>query len=322
MSRMTYITALHQVLIELMQEDESVISIGDAWMMDPPTTGPNVKTVFGPNRVIPVPVSEMASGGAAIGAAIAGMRPIVHFGLASFMLNAWEQIVNEAANVRYMTGGQVSLPMVLYCCGGAGEDGAQHGFSPQGMLWNTPCLKLVLPSTPADIKGLFRTAVADPDPVVIVDHRHLYPIEGDVEETTAPIPFGRAAIRRPGSDVTIVATSRLVHRALEAAEALTAEGIDAEVIDPRTLVPLDEETILASVKKTRRLVVADESRLSCGAAAEIAARMGHRAFGELKAPIERVTTYDVPIPFSPILIRAVVPEAEEIVEAAKRTTRR
>lgn len=314
----TYVTALHEVLSELMLQDDRVVLVGE-W--ENPTEGPHVADVFGPERVMRPPVSEMAYAGAAIGAALGGLRPIVTFSTASFMFNAWEQVVNEAPNLRYMSGGQVSVPIVLHCTGGArGAGGAQHSHSPQAMLWNTPGLKLALPATPADLKGLFRTALADPNPVVIVDHERLYPTTGMVANS-ARVPLGIGTVVRAGDDVTVVATSFMVLCALRAAELLEDEDIHAEVVDPRCLVPFDVETILASVRRTGRLVVADETHLSCGVAAEITARVGHAAFAQLKAPIERVATPDLPIPFSPRLEPYVVPGAEQIAEAARRAMR-
>jgi pyruvate/2-oxoglutarate/acetoin dehydrogenase E1 component len=314
-----YLATLHRTLIEIMKSDERVVVLGS---FDNPPEGPRLSDVFGPDRLLPSPVSELALAGAALGAALAGARPIVTFGIGSFMLNAWEQAINEAPHFRYMSGGQVSVPVVLHAAGGArGSGGAQHSHSVQAMLWNTPGLRLALPAAPADVRGLWRAAVADPNPVVILDGRHLYPTSGPDDDDGATAPLGTGRIRRSGTDVTIVATSYLVGQALLAATELAAEGIDAEVIDPRTLVPLDEDLILSSVAKTGRLVVADETHLSCGVASEIAARIGYRAFGRLKAPIERVGTEDVPIPFSPALEPVIVPKAPRIVEAALRAVR-
>jgi acetoin:2,6-dichlorophenolindophenol oxidoreductase subunit beta len=312
----TYLSALHQTLIELMRADERIVVLGQ---FDSPPEGPRLGDVFGPDRLLPSPVSELALAGAALGAALAGMRPIVTFGIGSFMLNAWEQVINEAPHFRYMSGGQVEVPIVLHAAGGArGAGGAQHSHSPQAMLWNTPGLRLALPASPSDVRGLWPAAVADPNPVVILDGRHLYPMTGPEDDEGSTLPLGKGRIRRAGRDLTIVATSWLVSQALAAAEELGREGIDAEVVDPRTLVPLDEELIMQSVAKTGRLVIADETHLSCGVGAEIAARVGQRAFGRLKAPIERVATADVPIPFSPALEAAVVPRAPQILAAARR----
>lgn len=299
-----------------MTSDERVVLLG---RFDSPPEGPRVEDVFGPDRLLPSPVSELALAGAALGAAIAGLRPIVTFGIGSFMLNAWEQVINEAPHFRYMSGGQVEVPIVLHAAGGArGAGGAQHSHSLQAMLWNTPGLRIALPATPADVRGLWPAAVADPNPVVVLDGRHLYATTGPETDDGAGRPLGKGRLRRAGRDVTIVATSWLVGQALLAAEKLSREGIDAEVIDPRTLVPLDEELIVQSAAKTGRLVVADETHLSCGVAGEIAARVGYQLFGRLKAPIERVATDDVPIPFSPALESAVVPKAPRIIEAARR----
>lgn len=316
----SYLSALHQTLIELMKADDRVVVLGS---FDSPREGPRLEDVFGADRLLPSPVSELALAGAALGAAVAGLRPIVTFGIGSFMLNAWEQVINEAPHFRYMSGGQIQVPVVLHAAGGArGAGGAQHSHSLQAMLWNTPGLKLALPASPADVSSLWPAAVADPNPVVILDGRHLYPMTGPESDPGADAPFGAGRIRRAGKDVTIVATSFLVGQALLAADELARDGIDAEVLDPRTLVPLDEGLILQSVRKTRRLVVADETHLSCGVAAEIAARVGYLAFGELQAPIERVATDDVPIPFSPALEPVVVPKAPRIAAAARKTLAR
>jgi pyruvate dehydrogenase E1 component beta subunit len=314
----TYLSTLQQTLIDLMKADERVVVLGQ---FDSPPEGPRLGDVFGPDRLLPSPVSELALAGAALGAAIAGLRPIVTFGIGSFMFNAWEQVINEAPHFRYMSGGQVEVPIVFHAAGGArGAGGAQHSHSLQAMLWNTPGLRIAMPATPADVRGLWPAALRDPNPVVILDGRHLYPATGPDSEEGSDLPLGKGRVRRPGHDVTIVATSWLVGQALLAAEELGGEGIDAEVIDPRTLVPLDEDLIVRSVAKTGRLVVADETHLSCGVGAEIAARIGYRAFGQLKAPIERVATEDVPIPFSPALEPIIVPKAAQIVAAARRAT--
>jgi pyruvate dehydrogenase E1 component beta subunit len=231
-------------------------------------------------------------------------------------------VINEAPHFRYMSGGQVSVPIVMHCIGGARHAGAaQHSHSLHSLIWNTPGIKLALPSTASDLKGLFKTAVFDPNPVMIVTHERLYPIEEAIVNGLGPIPFGQALVRRPGRDLTVVATSLMIHYALQVSEQLSSEGIEAEVIDPRTLVPLDEETILESVRKTGRLVVVDETHLSCGVASEVAARVGYQAFRDLKAPIERVATLDVPIPFSPALEPQVIPTPERIAEAIRRAVR-
>ena len=319
MRKISYVTALHEALIELMRADERVISIGE-W--EAPTAGPAVWDEFGPERLFPTLVSEMAYAGVALGAALEGMRPIITFSTASFMFNAWEQVINEAPHFRYMSGGQVGVPIVIHCTGGArGAGAAQHSHSPQSMLWNTPGLKLALPSTAADLKALLKTAVADPNPVVIIDHEKLYPMEEEIEDEVPALALGRGIKRREGRDVTIVATSLMARQSLDAVAQLAAEGIEAEVIDPRTLVPFDEALIVSSLAKTGRLVVADETHLSCGVTAEIAARLGRSAFRHLKAPIERVATANMPVPFSPPLESAVVPGPAQIADAARRAVR-
>jgi acetoin:2,6-dichlorophenolindophenol oxidoreductase subunit beta len=316
----SYIDTLHQTLIGRMQQDDSILAIG---LWEGMTGGASVASAMGAQRVISPPVSEMAICGAAIGAAMAGMRPVVNFGLAGFMINAWEQLINEAAVHHYMSGGRLRLPIVFHCIVGVkGGEAAQHSFSAQAALWNAPGLKIVLPSTPADLQGLLLTALDDPNPVMILSQASMLPLRADVPEQPSAIPFGQARVTRAGTDLTIVATSRLAQHALTAAAQLSSDGIDAEVVDPRTLVPFDEATIVASVRRTRRLVVADESHLSCGVASEIAARIGYAAFGDLEAPIERVATPDVPVPFSRALEQTVVPGVAHIVAAARRVMQR
>jgi pyruvate dehydrogenase E1 component beta subunit len=314
---LTYLEALHEVLIEVMEADPSIVCLD---VPPEPKAHRDVSTVMGAQRVLFPPVSEMALAGAGIGAALAGMKPIVTIGSASFMLNAAEQILNEASLQHYVSGGQTSVPVVFYAPNGAvASEGAQHALAAQAMVWNTPGLKLVLPASATDVQRLMKTAVADPDPVVVLDHTGLHHRREVVPARVDPLPFGVAAVRRDGADATVVATSSLVWDALDAADALEGQGIDVEVIDPRTLVPFDEETIVASVRKTGRLVVADETHRSCGAAAEIAARLGRTCFEDLVAPIERVSTPDVPVPFSPPLSAQIVPGADQIIEAVRST---
>src|SRR5438876_784657 len=204
----TYLSTLHQTLIDVMRADERVVVLGQ---FESPPEGPRLTDAFGPDRLLPSPVSELALAGAALGAALAGLRPIVTFGISSFMFNAWEQLVNEAPHFRYMSGGQVEVPIVLHCAGGArGAGGAQHSHSPQAMLWNTPGLRIALPASPSDVRGLWPAAVADPNPVVILDGRHLYPTAGSETDEGSDLPLGRGRVRRIGGDVTIVATSWLV----------------------------------------------------------------------------------------------------------------
>jgi pyruvate dehydrogenase E1 component beta subunit len=273
-----------------------------------------------PGRFYDPPIAEIGYVGTAIGAALAGVRPIVDLATASFMFEAFPQIVNEAANIHYMSGGQTPVPLVFHFNAGIrGGGAAQHSHSPQAMLWNTPGLEIMLPSTPADVRGLVRTAVASDNPTAWVDHVRLFDTTGPAPVDDAPIPFGVADVKRQGSDCTIVATSLMVLRALEAAERLAAAGISVEVVDPRTLVPLDEATILASVAKTGRVVIVDECHRRCGVGAEIAAVIAEQAHGDLAAPLRRVVTEDVPVPFSPPLEAHIGPSAAKIVAAVEAT---
>lgn len=275
-----------------------------------------------PDRVIAPPISELAFCGVAIGAAMAGLRPIVDLITASFAFEAWPQIVNEAANAFYMSGGQTRAPVVFHLLHGLrGAGAAQHSHSPQAMLWNCPGLKIVLPSSPRDVKGLLKTAAASDSPTVFIDHVLLFDVRGPVPESDQAIPFGQAEIKRAGGDVTVVATSLMVQRSLAVADLLAKDGIQVEVVDPRTIVPLDFETIMASVEKTRRVVIVDECHRSCGVAAELAARIAEAGFDKLRAPIRRVATLDVPIPFSPGLEEFVSPTQARIAEAIRSVAR-
>jgi pyruvate dehydrogenase E1 component beta subunit len=315
----TYAEALVEGLREALEADPRVHLIGGYFFGLSPRRAlmTRLREDF-PDRVSDPPIAELGYCGIGIGAALAGLRPIVDVATASFIFQAWPQIVNEAANARYMSGGQLAVPVVFHLLHGIrGGGAAQHSHSPQAMLWNCPGLEIVLPSTPADAKGLLKTAVASNNPTIFVDHPRLFELKGPVPEGEVRIPFGRAEVKRRGRDVTVVATSLMVQRSLAAAEALAGDGIEVEVVDPRTLVPFDEAGILASVRKTGRLVVADECHLRCGVAAEIAASVAGRGFRHLVAPIGRVAAADVPIPFSPALERFVEPTQRKI-EAAVR----
>jgi pyruvate/2-oxoglutarate/acetoin dehydrogenase E1 component len=272
-----------------------------------------------PDRVYYPPIGELGYVGNAIGAAIGGLRPIVDIATASFIFQAFPQIVNEAANIHYMSGGQTKVPVIFHFNHGIrGGGAAQHSHSPQAMLWNTPGLQIMAPSTPYDVKGLLNTAAQSDNPTVFVDHTRLFDIVGPVPEHDYAVPFGQADIKRSGSDVTLLATSFMVQRALAAADALVTEGVEVEVVDPRTLVPLDEDTILRSVSKTRRLVVVDECHYRCGVGAELVALVAERG-PALKAPIKRVATLDVPVPFSRPLENFIEPTVEKIVHAVRQT---
>jgi pyruvate/2-oxoglutarate/acetoin dehydrogenase E1 component len=271
-----------------------------------------------PGRVWDPPIAEIGYVGTGIGAAISGLRPIVDVATASFLFQPFSQVVNEAANIHYMTGGQTRVPMVIHVNHGIrGGGAAQHSHSPQAMIWNTPGIKVMTPSSARDVRGLLRTAVEDDNPVFWADHVKLFDYPDDVPDAEERIPFGVAQVKRAGTDVTIVGTSLMVRRALEAAELLAADGISAEVIDPRTLVPLDTDAILTSVGRTGRLVIVDECHQSCGVGAEISARVAEHAFDALKAPIRRVATPDVPIPFGRTMEAFVEPTAAKVVETVR-----
>lgn len=253
---------------------------------------------------------------------MAGLRPVVDLVTASFAFEAWPQIANEAANASYMSGGQTRAPVVFHLLHGLRRGGAaQHSHSPQAMLWNCPGLEIVLPSSPRDVKGLLKTAVNSDNPTVFVDHTLLFELKGPVPETDEAIPFGQAEIKRAGGDVTVVATSLMVQRSLAVAERLALEGIQVEVVDPRTLVPLDFGTIMTSLEKSRRIVVVDECHQSCGVAAELVARVAETGFDKLRAPIQRVATLDVPVPYSPPLEDFISPSEARIAGAIRAALR-
>lgn len=319
MREITYAEAMVEALHEIMEADEHVYLIGSYFLGLSPRRVllEPLRAKFGA-RVFDPPISEAGYCGLAAGAAMAGLRPIVGVGTASFLFEAFPQVVNEAANAHYMTGGQTRVPVVFHILHGIrGGGAAQHSHSPQGMLWNTPGLQIMLPASPRDVKGLLKTAARSDNPTVFVDHSRLFEVKGPVPEGDYSIPFGQADLKRTGKDVTLVATSFMVQRALGAAEELAREGVDAEVVDLRTLVPLDKRTMLGSVAKTGRLVIADECHRSCGVAAELAAIVAEEGFGHLKAPVKRVTALDVPVPFSRPMEAFMEPGEEKIVRAVR-----
>jgi acetoin:2,6-dichlorophenolindophenol oxidoreductase subunit beta len=314
---LTYAEAMARGIRRALESDDRVHLMGQYFFGLTPHRAllANVRDDF-PNRVWFPPISEIGYVGTGIGAAISGLRPIVDIATASFIFQAFSQVVNEAANIRYMTGGQTNVPIVFHVNHGLRGRGApQHSHSPQGMLWNTPGIKIMLPSAPADVFGLLRTAVESDDPVFWADHVKLFDTTGPVPDDWEAIPFGVADVKRRGTDVTIVATSYMVQRSLRVAEELAERDISVEVVDPRTLVPLDLDTIVSSVARTGRLVVVDECHRSCGVGAEIAALVAEHAFETLRGPIRRVSTLDVPIPFSPPLEAYVGPSEERIAAA-------
>jgi acetoin:2,6-dichlorophenolindophenol oxidoreductase subunit beta len=278
---------------------------------------------FGDMRMRDAPISEACIVGCALGAAMTGCRAIAEIPFCDFIGVAMDQVYNQAAKMRYMFGGEVRIPLIIRTpIGGYQSAAAQHSQCLEAWFVHTPGIKVVIPSTPADAKGLLKSAFHDDNPVLFLEHKKLYQMKGEVPDEDYRIPFGSADIKRQGTDVTVVATSYMVGMALDAAAALAKEGIDTEVLDPRTLVPLDEEAIVSSVRKTGRLVVVHEAWRRAGVGAEIASIVGERCFGSLKAPISRVAAENVPIPFSPLLEQFVLPNVEKIVRAVKETVSR
>lgn len=273
---------------------------------------------FGDERVRDTPISESAIVGTAVGAAITGMRPVAEIMFGDLTALAMDQIANQAAKIRYMFGGQASCSLVIRTPFGAGVNiASHHSQSLEAWFMHVPGLQVAIPSTPYDAKGLLKTAIRGNNPVFFCEHKLLYPIEGEVPEEEYLIPFGKADIKKQGSDVTIVATSYMVHKALNAAATLEKQGIEAEVVDPRTLTPLDKASIIASVKRTGRLVIVSEDCKTAGVSAEITAVVAEQAIDYLDAPIKRVTATDTPIPFSPPLEQYVIPNEQSIIKAVK-----
>jgi acetoin:2,6-dichlorophenolindophenol oxidoreductase subunit beta len=321
LTQTTYLQAITATLADVMRADASVLVLGE----DVAEGGPWGATAglveeFGAERVRNTPISEAAICGIAIGAAQSGLRPVVEIMFVDFVTLALDQLVNQAAKAHFMSGGQLRVPMVLRTQGGAGQrGGAQHSQSLEAWLTHVPGLKVAMPSTAVDAAGLLATAIADPNPVVFVESKTLYFRREEVADDRAPVPLGRASVVRAGRDVTVVALSRLVHESLAAAGELAAAGIEVEVIDPRTLVPLDLEAIVESVRRTHRLVVAHEAVTHGGFGAEIVALVQAAAFDELDAPIERVGAPFAPVPFSPPLEDAYLPGRVEVAAAVHAT---
>ena len=314
-----YIAAIEEAIRQEMDRDETVLLFGQN--IATTENDPFLKA-FGHDRVRVTPISETAEIGMAVGAALAGYRPVVELYMAEFMLVAMDQVVNEAPRFRYMSGGQVKLPLVLkagygFTAGWAG----QHTGSIYGMFMGVPGLKIALPATAADAKGLMASAIRDDNPVVFFHHYLLTLTPGEVPEGEYLVPFGRADIKRPGTDVTIVATGWMVGRALAAADQLAAEGVSAEVIDPRTLAPLDTATIVESVSRTGHLVLVDQATRHASASAVIAAEVAEAGFGYLKAPVRQVTALDTPIPYSKPMEEHVLPDEAKIMAAVRQVLR-
>lgn len=315
--QMSYLEAIVQAQIEEMERDDRVIMMGE----DLAVYGDGkVVARFGQDRIWSTPISEAGFTGMGIGAAITGLRPIVALSIASFMYLASDPIINQAAKLRYMTGGQVKVPIVFRCSlYYARSIAAQHSDRPYPMFINVPGLKIICASSAADMKGLLKSAVRDDDPVMIFEDARLWPVKSEVPvDPEYVVPIGKADVKRVGSDVTIVAIAGAMRPALEAADALAAEGVSVELIDPRTLKPLDIETIECSVAKTGRLVVVENAHRLCSLASEIAATVSEEAFGLLKRPIQRLTAPDVHVPFSPALEKLLFPDKERIIDAVRQ----
>jgi len=321
MREITYRDALNEALREEMLRDKTVFllgeDIGKYWEGAFKVTK-NLAKEFGDERVRDTPISESTIIGVAAGAAITGMRPVAEIMFGDLTALAMDQIANQAAKLRYMFGGQTKVPMVMRTPFGAGVNiASHHSQSLEAWFMHTSGLKVTMPSTPYDAKGLLKTAIRDDNPVMFFEHKLLYPVKGLVPEEEYTVPFGVADIKREGEDVTIVATLYMVHKALAAAKELGEQGIEAEVVDPRTIVPLDKKAIINSLKKTGRLVIVSEDCKTAGVSAEIAAMVAEEALDYLDAPIKRVAEPDTPIPFSPPLEQFVIPNEKSIIKAVK-----
>ena len=321
MREITFRDAIREAITEEMERDSSVFLMGENVAI----RGGVYQVIkgllgkFGEGRIIDMPISESGFVGAAVGAALLGTRPVVDLMFDDFLPLVMDHIVNHAAKMRYMYGGKAKVPMVIRTFFGAGtSSGCSHSQSLEAWVIHCPGVKVVMPSTPADAKGLLKSAIRDDDPVIFFEHRLLYAMKGVVPDGEYIIPLGQADVKREGRDVTVVATGVMVHRALEAANELSKEGIEIEVLDPRSLLPLDCEALVKSIKKTSRLLIVHEACKTGGIGGEIAAIAAKEAFGYLDAPIERICAPDVPVPFSPPLENYYLPKKEDIVTTLKR----
>jgi pyruvate dehydrogenase E1 component beta subunit len=318
MARIRMIQAINQALHEEMARDDRVTVIGEDVRISVFGDTRGLLDAFGPDRILDTPLSEALLSGMTVGAAATGLRPVLHLMFGNFLYTAWDAIANQAAKLRYMTGGQVAMPLVFMAIfGGGRSQGAQHSDSMHSMLVNLGGLKVVTPATPADAKGLMKASIRDNNPVVFLQSAGRGGEIGEVPDGDWIVPLGVADVKQPGSDVTVIAIGAMVRLAMRAAEAMAKEGVSVEVVDPRTLRPLDSPTLLKSARKTGRVVVIDEGRLSCGMASEISAMIAEQAFDALKAPIRRVASADVPIPFSPALESAVLPTEGRLLDAIR-----
>ncbi|MBI2191141.1 MAG: alpha-ketoacid dehydrogenase subunit beta [Planctomycetes bacterium] len=320
--KLTFAQAVREAMAEEMRRDPAVFlmgeDVGGAGGVFKVTVG--LLEEFGPERVRDTPIAEAGFMGLAVGAALTGMRPIVEIMFGDFITLAMDQIVNQACKLRYMSGGQARVPLTIRTTLGAGRSSAaQHSQSLHAWFAHIPGIKVAIPSTPADAKGLLKSAIRDDNVCIVFEDKMMYRLEGDVPDGDLPIPFGQADVKRPGEDVTLIATSSMVHVALKAAELLQKENISAEVIDPRTLVPLDREALVQSVRKTGRALIIDEGHQKYGVTAELAAVIQEEAFDDLDAPVARLGAADVPVPFSTALEFETIPNEARIIAAVKAT---
>lgn len=324
MRQISFSEAIREAMCEEMRRDAAVFLMGEDVGVFNGVFGVSAGMLaeFGAERVRDTPISEGAIVGGGLGAALAGMRPIVEIMFADFVTVAMDQVVNQAAKARYMSGGKANVPLTIRLVNGApGSAAAQHSQSPEAWFMNVPGLKIAIPSTPYDAKGLLKTAIRGEDPVLFFEHKMLYAMKGEVPEEEYALPFGQAAIRREGTDATVIAIGGVLPAVEEAARRLAQAGISAEVIDPRTLVPLDAEALIKSVQKTHRAVIVHEAHRRAGPGAEIAAVLAEQAIGYLDAPILRVATKNVPFPYNPDLERFILPTVDDIVEAIEGLVR-
>lgn len=316
--------ALAEALVEEMNRDDSIFIIGEDIRAHDGIFGQfqGIPKKF-PERVIDTPISETCIIGAGLGAALTGMRPLVDMHFADFFTTAMDEIANQTAKIRYMFGGQAKIPLVIWAPDGAGlSAAAQHSQSLESWFIHTPGLKVVVPSEPADVKGLIKTAIRDDDPVIFFQHKKLFSQTGPVPEEEYLIPLGKGDIKREGNDITIITYSKMTYLSLEAADQLDKDGINAEVIDLRTLKPLDFDLITESVKKINNVLIVHEACLTGGFGGELAARIGEELFDYLDAPVKRIGAKDVPIPFSPVMENFVLPQVSDIVEGVKKVLNR
>ena len=321
MAQITLREAINQALREEMQRDEKVFLMGEevGQYHGAYKVSQGLLEEFGEKRVIDTPITEAGFTGVGIGAAMYGLRPVIEMMTFNFSIVAMDQIVNNAAKLRYMSGGQIKVPMVIRGPSGAAHQlAAQHSQALEAWFAHVPGLKVVIPSTPKDAKGLLKSAIRDDNPVIFMESELMYGMKGEVPEGEYTIPLGKGDIKREGKDVTIIAYSKMLHLAMQAADELKKEGIDAEVIDPMTIKPLDREMILGSIKKTNRSVIVQEGWRFCGVAAEISCMIYEEALDYLDAPVARVTSEEVPMPCAGNLEKAVLPSKEKIIKAVKK----